>query len=407
MRMSSRRRASHASAGQAKVDEAVAATLANADVLAIGLVAHRRAHPERCLVVLPRATLGDLGAQAFEREVQHRGAHLLADSLALVAEAEPRAGLDCLGDARSSLPEMPCIPTTSPSTTVTNDEVPRLGLPLRPDAPVELQGAAGGSFGTAFGPGDRERHEVRVVHAVGRERGELGEVLVTRRSELDPRRHDPQLEQGPVGRAHRDSVRFSAVRHKRFGEPSTEPVRSLHVMGRAPLVLADEASVAAAYRAHGPELYRAAVRSLSDGPLAEEAVQEVFVRAWRAADRYDPLVASLRTWLFAILRNVVVDMARARAVRPQLASEALADRDAASGIDEFDRALASWQVEEALLRVSDEHRVALVEVHVRGRPYGEVAADLGVPVGTLKSRVYYGLKALRLALEELGWVDDE
>ena len=135
-----------------------------------------------------------------------------------------------------------------------------------------------------------------------------------------------RLEQGPVGRAHRDSVRFSAVRHKRFGEPSAEAVRSLHVMNRAPLVLADEASVAAAYRAHGPELYRAAVRSLSDGPLAEEAVQEVFVRAWRAADRYDPLLASLRTWLFAILRNVVVDMARARAVRPQLASEALADR---------------------------------------------------------------------------------
>jgi RNA polymerase sigma-70 factor (ECF subfamily) len=178
-------------------------------------------------------------------------------------------------------------------------------------------------------------------------------------------------------------------------------------MSRAPLVLADEASVAAAYRAHGPELYRAAVRSLADGPLAEEAVQEVFVRAWRAADRYDPMLSSLRTWLFAILRNVVVDMARARAVRPQLASDALAGRDTASGIDEFDRALASWQVEEALLRVSDEHRVALVEVHVRGRPYGDVAADLGVPVGTLKSRVYYGLKALRLALEELGWVDDE
>ena len=196
-------------------------------------------------------------------------------------------------------------------------------------------------------------------------------------------------------------VTSDLVNHRR------NAVRSLHVMNRAPLVLADEASVAAAYRAHGPELYRAAVRSLSDGPLAEEAVQEVFVRAWRAADRYDPLLASLRTWLFAILRNVVVDMARARAVRPQLASEALADRDAASGIDEFDRALASWQVEEALLRVSDEHRVALVEVHVRGRPYGDVAADLGVPVGTLKSRVYYGLKALRLALEELGWVDDE
>ena len=65
-------------------------------------------------------------------------------------------------------------------------------------------------------------------------------------------------------------------------------------MGRTPLVLGDEAAVAAAYRAHGPELYRAALRSLGDSPLAEEAVQEVFVRAWRAAERYDPTVASLR-----------------------------------------------------------------------------------------------------------------
>jgi RNA polymerase sigma-70 factor (ECF subfamily) len=178
-------------------------------------------------------------------------------------------------------------------------------------------------------------------------------------------------------------------------------------MGRTPLVLGDEAAVASAYRAHGPELYRAALRSLGDSPLAEEAVQEVFVRAWRAADRYDPTVASLRTWLFAILRNVVVDMARARAVRPALVAEGYEHSEAIDGVDAFDRALASWQVEEALLHVTEDHRFALVEVHVRGRTYAEVADVLGVPVGTIKSRVYYGLKALRLALEELGWVDDE
>ena len=162
-----------------------------------------------------------------------------------------------------------------------------------------------------------------------------------------------------------------------------------------------------AYRAHGPELYRAAVRSLGDGPLAEEAVQEVFVRAWRAADRYDPLLASLRTWLFAILRNVVVDLARARVGAARAGAASRRSSGSRRHLDEFDRGLASWQVEEALLHVSDEHRLALVEVHVRGRPYHEVADDLGVPVGTIKSRVYYGLKALRLALEELGWVDDE
>src|ERR1051326_1560789 len=78
--------------------------------------------------------------------------------------------------------------------------------------------------------------------------------------------------------------------------------------------------VRAVYAAHGPELYRFALRSLGDRGLAEEAVQETFVRAWRAADRFDDELGSLRTWLFAIVRNVVIDLSRARAVRPQIAA---------------------------------------------------------------------------------------
>jgi RNA polymerase sigma-70 factor (ECF subfamily) len=65
--------------------------------------------------------------------------------------------------------------------------------------------------------------------------------------------------------------------------------------------------------------------------------------------------------------------------------------------------LTSWQLDEALARISPEHRLAIVETHYRGRPYAEVAAELGVPVGTIRSRVFYGLRALRLALEETGW----
>src|SRR5215475_9609945 len=102
-------------------------------------------------------------------------------------------------------------------------------------------------------------------------------------------------------------------------------------------VLANDDGVRAVYAAHGSELYRFALRSLGDRGLAEEAVQETFVRAWQAADRFD---------------------------------------------DELDRVLVAWQVEEALHKLSDEHRRALVEVHYRARPYHEVARDMGVPVGT-------------------------
>ena len=79
-----------------------------------------------------------------------------------------------------------------------------------------------------------------------------------------------------------------------------------------------EARVREAYAAHGGELYGFAMRSLRDHGLAEEAVQETFVRAWRAGDRFDPEIGSLRTWLFAILRNVVIDLGRARSARAEV-----------------------------------------------------------------------------------------
>jgi RNA polymerase sigma-70 factor (ECF subfamily) len=162
--------------------------------------------------------------------------------------------------------------------------------------------------------------------------------------------------------------------------------------------LTDERGIREAYAAHSGELYGFAVRSLRDPGLAEEAVQETFLRAWRAGDRYDPELGSLRTWLFAILRNVVIDLGRARAARPGVAVGTVEP-----GHEPLEQVLLSWQVEEALRRIGDEHRIVIVETFYKGRPYAEVAAQLGVPEGTIKSRVYYGLRALRNVLEELGY----
>jgi RNA polymerase sigma-70 factor (ECF subfamily) len=159
-----------------------------------------------------------------------------------------------------------------------------------------------------------------------------------------------------------------------------------------------ERDVREAYAAHASELYGFALRSLGDSGLAEEAVQETFVRAWRAGDRFDPQIGSLRTWLFAILRNVVIDLGRARAARPRVAEGGIEP-----SVEPLEEVLLSWQVEEAMRRLGEDHRRVLVETHYRGRPYAEVAAELGVPEGTIKSRVYYGLRALRVVLEEMGY----
>jgi RNA polymerase sigma-70 factor (ECF subfamily) len=173
---------------------------------------------------------------------------------------------------------------------------------------------------------------------------------------------------------------------------------------RPAIDLNDEQALRAAVREHGAELYRFARRVLGDNGLAEEAVQETFLKAWRRAYRFDPSRASLRTWLFAILRNTTVDMARARATRPSLTIETTED-DAADPIDAIEGRMRSWQVEEALRHLSEDHRVAVVEVHLRARSYEEVGQDLGIPAGTVKSRVYYGLKALKTALVDQGWDD--
>ena len=161
-----------------------------------------------------------------------------------------------------------------------------------------------------------------------------------------------------------------------------------------------ERDVRAAYAAHSGELYGFALRSLGDPGLAEEAVQETFLRAWRAGDRFDPELGSLRTWLFAILRNVVIDLGRARASRPRLV-----EGGPEPAVEPLEEALLAWQVEEAMRRLGEEHRKVLIETHFRGRPYAEVAEELGVPEGTVKSRVYYGLRALRVVLEEMGYDD--
>ena len=164
--------------------------------------------------------------------------------------------------------------------------------------------------------------------------------------------------------------------------------------------LTREPEVREAYSAHAGELYGFAMRSLGDSGLAEEAVQETFLRAWRAGERFDPQIGSLRTWLFAILRNVVVDLGRSRAARPGVAQDG-----SERSVEPLDQALISWQVEEAMRRIGESHRQVLVETYYRDRPYSEVAKELGVPEGTVKSRVYYGLRALRIVLEEMGYED--
>jgi RNA polymerase sigma-70 factor, ECF subfamily len=152
---------------------------------------------------------------------------------------------------------------------------------------------------------------------------------------------------------------------------------------------------------HGDALFAYAVRmSHGDRQRAEDLVQETLVRAWLHPDALDPVRGSARAWLFTTLRNLAIDAWRRQAAR---VGEVITDSPPEpASVDETDRAVESWLVAEALARLSLSHREVLVECFFRGRSVAEAAGRLGVPAGTVKSRTYYALRSLRLALEEMG-----
>lgn len=162
----------------------------------------------------------------------------------------------------------------------------------------------------------------------------------------------------------------------------------------------DETVVRALYAEHAGALFTFARRLTGDAGRAEDIVQETLVRAWRHLDAVAPERGAVRPWLFTIARNVAIDQQRARNSRPrEVGSEAL-DRHPAE--DAIDRAVEAWQVADAVGSLRPQHRSVLIETYYRGRSVAEAAAILGIPPGTVKSRAYYALRALRLAFEERG-----
>lgn len=163
--------------------------------------------------------------------------------------------------------------------------------------------------------------------------------------------------------------------------------------------VADDAFVRALYAEHGGALLRYALHLTGgDRQKAEDLVQETIVRAWRHPEALADRPA--RPWLFAVARNLAVDAYRARQSRPpETGQEAF---DTLPAHDDADRTLESWAVAEALASLRPDHRSVIVETYYRGCSVAEAAATLGIPAGTVKSRTYYALKALKLALQERG-----
>ncbi|WP_113703037.1 sigma-70 family RNA polymerase sigma factor [Nonomuraea lactucae] len=163
----------------------------------------------------------------------------------------------------------------------------------------------------------------------------------------------------------------------------------------------DDLVVSALYREyHRPLLAFVARLTGGDRQWAEDVVQETMIRAWRSAERLDPASVSLMPWLATVARRIVIDDRRRRDARPRESSDGPLERVPMP--DEVDGMLHQVVVSDALRALSPAHREILNETILRDRSVNDAAQALGIPVGTVKSRVYYAVRALRVALEERG-----
>ena len=153
------------------------------------------------------------------------------------------------------------------------------------------------------------------------------------------------------------------------------------------------------YTRYEGRLYGLGLRLLGDQGLAEELVQETFVRLWQQARRFDPARGAVSTFLFAIARRLAVDLWRRPSSRPFEPEQGEA---AAAADDPLDGVLESLAVRDAMQSLSPAHRQILELFYGQDRKQSEIAALLGLPLGTVKTRSYYALRALKLALQERG-----
>jgi RNA polymerase sigma-70 factor (ECF subfamily) len=162
-----------------------------------------------------------------------------------------------------------------------------------------------------------------------------------------------------------------------------------------------EAKLRALYDEHASALLAYALRLTNgDRGRAEDIVQETLVRAWRNLGSLDAERGSIRPWLFTVAKRLAIDAYRARTARPDEVGDTMLGLVPAAG--EVENSLDRIVITDALAALSPEHRAVIVETYYRGASVAEAATTLGIPAGTVKSRSYYALRALKLALVERG-----
>jgi RNA polymerase sigma-70 factor, ECF subfamily len=161
----------------------------------------------------------------------------------------------------------------------------------------------------------------------------------------------------------------------------------------------DAARLSALYDAHASPIWRYVVHLTGSSAGADDVVQETLLRAWRSPKILAQDPQSARAWLFTVARHLVIDDVRSAHRRREIAVAETPERAVADATDAVFEAIL---IEEALAALSLDHRAVIVRAYYGGMTVAEISGELEVPEGTVKSRLHYGLRALRLALQERG-----
>lgn len=167
----------------------------------------------------------------------------------------------------------------------------------------------------------------------------------------------------------------------------------------------DHVALAEAHRRHAAAVHALARRLVGTGAFAEEVVQEVFLRLWDRPGRFDPSRGSLRAYLLTQSHGRALDLLRAEIARHE--REARDARRAPRATDDLEHHVVDLttaeQVREVMSDLPDRERAAIELAYLGGCSYREVAALLGLPEGTVKSRIRTGLQKMRRSLVSAGW----
>ena len=136
--------------------------------------------------------------------------------------------------------------------------------------------------------------------------------------------------------------------------------------------------------------------------LADELVQECFVRLWRTAGRFDLSRGTVAAYMFVMGRSIAADLRKRPSSRPLMPVD---EAQIPAQPDGADQVLETLMMRDALDSLSAAHREVLMLVHAEGLTQLQIAERLGLPLGTVKTRMYHGLRALRAALGERGYDD--